>query len=168
MKKGLLAIILTLALTAFIGCTTEEETAMDEMAEEMMAEHAETEMPSEKMEAEAPADLEVAAYGTLADYSADTLAELKGSAPVALFFHAEWCATCLGIEADLEENVSNLPKGTTILTADYDKETELKKEYGVTMQSTLVFLDSDGNAVETLQGASTFAQIKTALIASTQ
>ena len=164
MKKGLLALLLTLTLTTLIGCghnaTEEVEAAADteEVVEEIVEETTEEE--------EAPADLEAAAYGTFADYSAESFAELKGSAPVALFFHAEWCSTCLGIESAIEENVADLPEGTTILEANFDTETELKKEYGVNMQSTLVFFDADGNEVERLNGASTFDQIKAALMAS--
>ena len=159
MKKGLLALLLTLALTTLIGCghngTETEEAPADteEVAEEMVEETTE--------EAK-----EAAAYGTFADYSAESFATLKGSAPVALFFHAEWCSTCLGIESAIEENLASLPEGTTILEANFDTETELKKEYGVNMQSTLVFFDAAGNEVERLNGASTFDQIKAALVAS--
>ncbi len=83
------------------------------------------------------------------DYSVARFTEVKGKKPFALFFHASWCSTCRRLEAMIKENINQLPKGAVILKADYDEETALKKEYGVRLQSTLVFFDGKGNKVGT-------------------
>jgi thiol-disulfide isomerase/thioredoxin len=81
------------------------------------------------------------------DYTAEKLNEYKGSKPVALFFHATWCPTCRVLNNDLEESLPNLT-GMTVLKVDYDTETELKKEYEITDQHTVVFLDASGNIAD--------------------
>jgi hypothetical protein len=43
----------------------------------------------------------------------------------------------------------------TILKTDYDKETELKKKYGVTYQHTLVQVDKSGNMIKKWSGGGT-------------
>ncbi len=95
------------------------------------------------------------------DFSQEKYEELKGSKPVVLFFHAEWCPTCKQIEGDVTTELSNFPKGTKILQADFDTENELKAEYDIVVQSTLVVLDADGNVVEKLAAPSNSEIIST-------
>ena len=73
---------------------------------------------------------------------------------MVLFFHASWCPSCRALNEDIEKNINLIPAGTTILKTDYDKETELKKKYGVTTQHTLVQVDEDGNLIEKWSGSS--------------
>ena len=76
------------------------------------------------------------------------------SGKVVLFFHASWCPSCRALNGDIEKNIDSLPAGVTILKTDYDKETELKKKYGVTYQHTLVQVDTDGNMIKKWSGDS--------------
>lgn len=62
-----------------------------------------------------------------------------------LFFHAPWCPQCRMIEADIKD--STIPSGVTIFKVDYDTNQELRAEYGVTLQTTFVEIDSDGELV---------------------
>ncbi len=167
MRKTILLTITIISLIALSGCT-KDNVSEDEIVEIITDDTPKVtkEMPSETAETPAPADTMKADTGMFEEYSETKFAELKGSAPVALFFHADWCSTCLGIEKEIEGNLAMLPAGTTILQVNYDKETALKKEYGVTMQSVLVFLDDHGHEISRLQGESTFDQIKEALMAS--
>jgi len=64
-----------------------------------------------------------------------------------VFFHAPWCSTCNYFEGQIEEQ--GVPDNVTILKVDYDSETELKKKYGVNIQSTFVQLDANGAVVKT-------------------
>ncbi len=89
----------------------------------------------EKMVLEAPA------YEA---YTPEKLAEYKGNQPFVLFFHASWCPICRRIEDDLKANLDSYPDGLVILEADYDDETELRKEYKVTRQYFFVMFDEDG------------------------
>ena len=63
-----------------------------------------------------------------------------------LFFHASWCPQCRMIEADIKS--STIPSGVTIFKVDYDTNQELRKEYGVTLQTTFVEIDADGELVD--------------------
>ncbi len=76
-------------------------------------------------------------------YSFERMEELKGKRKFALFFHASWCPTCRKIESFLLENLAGLGQAT-ILKADFDTELELRKEYGVAVQSTVLFFDAQG------------------------
>ena len=80
----------------------------------------------------------------IAEYSAEEKASLAGQKHL-LFFYADWCPTCLRWKKSIEENLSELPATTRILIADYDEETELKKEFKITTQSMAVFINEDGS-----------------------
>jgi thiol-disulfide isomerase/thioredoxin len=87
-------------------------------------------------------------------YSQEMYDTLLASEPFVLFFHAEWCPTCRGMEEAILDGMDAFPKGTKILKVDYDNETELKATYGITTQSIIVIVDAEGNAAETLAAPS--------------
>lgn len=53
---------------------------------------------------------------------------------VVLFFNASWCPTCQEAEGNLTSQP--VPDGVTIVDVDYDSNTDLRQEYGVTTQHT--------------------------------
>ena len=69
----------------------------------------------------------------------------EGYSQTILFFHAVWCPECRAFETAI--NGSTIPAGIQILKVDYDNSTELKQKYGVTLQSTFVSVDSNGELV---------------------
>jgi thiol-disulfide isomerase/thioredoxin len=89
--------------------------------------------------------------GSYETYSADKIVRAE-TGDVVLFFHASWCPSCRGLNSSIENNLKSIPEGVTILKTDYDKETELKKKYGVTYQHTLVQVDKDGNMINKWSG----------------
>ena len=91
--------------------------------------------------------------GSYEAYSADKIARAE-TGDVVLFFHASWCPSCRGLNTSIEGNLKSISEGVTILKTDYDKETELKKKYGVTYQHTLVQVDKDGNMIKKWSGGS--------------
>ncbi len=91
--------------------------------------------------------------GSYEAYSADKIAKAE-QGKVIIFFHASWCPSCRGLNASIESNLASIPQGVTILKADYDKEVELKKKYGVTNQHTLVQVDKEGNMIKKWSGGS--------------
>jgi len=118
----------------------EEKNTMMETGEEKMMDDKEMSVSEGMMQ------------GSYEAYASEKLARAT-TGDVVLFFHASWCPSCRGLNADIEANLSSIPKGVTILKVDYDKETELKKKYGVTYQHTLVQVDASGNMIQKWSGS---------------
>jgi thioredoxin 1 len=95
--------------------------------------------------------------GTFAVYSAEAVAAASG--PVVIFFHATWCPSCRALKSDIENNLTAIPPNITILSADYDTATELKRQYGVTTQHTLVQVGTDGTMIQKWSGGSRLGSV---------
>ncbi len=78
-----------------------------------------------------------------------------------VFFHAPWCPQCRAFEQSI--NAGSIPAGTQILKADYDSSTDLKKKYGVTLQTTFVQVDKSGNQLKKWVGYTSDHTLKTLL-----
>ncbi len=92
---------------------------------------------------EQPADADaetVATVGEYLDYYDGAIAETPGLK--VLFFHASWCPKCRALEKDIQANA--IPAGMTIFKVDFDTATSLRQQYGVTLQTTIVYVDDDG------------------------
>lgn len=74
-------------------------------------------------------------------YTADSFSSDTG--PKVLFFYADWCPKCRALDADLSADINSLDN-VTIYKVDYDTATDLRKQYGVTQQTTLVKTDEQG------------------------
>jgi thioredoxin 1 len=90
--------------------------------------------------------------GSYESYSPEKLARAEAG-NVVLFFHASWCPSCRGLDSDIQKNTGSIPETVSILKVDYDKETGLRKKYGVTYQHTLVQVDKDGNLIKKWSGS---------------
>lgn len=82
--------------------------------------------------------------GVYADYSTTNLEQGKGT--ILLFFHAPWCPQCRNIEKDIKQ--MGVPSNVTILKVDYDSNNALRKQYGVTLQTTFVKVDTKGTQLK--------------------
>lgn len=147
---------LTLAGALLLSaCGTGTDTATEPAAtSEAMTEMTETpEMTdsTEAVEAMAPG-----AYLTLAEYQ-DQMADRAGTT-VVYFFHATWCPTCRATDESV--TTDGLPDGLTLVKIDFDTETELRQEYGITQQHTFVQVDQDGGELAKWTGSTTGAEIK--------
>lgn len=96
--------------------------------------------------------------GQYVAYDAAKLAFAK-EGKVVLFFRASWCPTCRALDADIKANLSQIPKNVLILDVDYDKSADLKKQYGVTYQHTLVQVDADGKMLAKWSGSAGLAEL---------
>ncbi|MGB4833404.1 MAG: thioredoxin family protein [Candidatus Moraniibacteriota bacterium] len=90
--------------------------------------------------------------GQYVAYDASKLAFAK-EGKVVLFFRASWCPTCRALDSDIKSNLSQIPKDVLILDVDYDQSAELKKQYGVTYQHTLVQVAADGKMIAKWSGS---------------
>ena len=111
----------------------------------------------------------------LVPYEKKAFTDAKSSGKtIALEFFAPWCPTCRAQDKALEA-LSNQPafQNVVFLKADYDEETELKKELSVIAQSTLIVFkgtkeinrsrgqtESDDLAVQIKEGLATDAMMK--------
>ena len=62
-----------------------------------------------------------------------------------LFFHASWCPQCRKLDEELR--AAGAPDGLTVFKVDYDSRTDLRQKYGVTLQTTVVFVDDRGESI---------------------
>lgn len=96
--------------------------------------------------------------GTYEEYSPEKVSEALGK-KIVLFFHAKWCPTCRGLESAILDEVDQIPSDVVILKTDYDTYTELKKKYGVTVQHTLVQVDTEGNLITKWMGGASLDDV---------
>jgi thiol-disulfide isomerase/thioredoxin len=89
-------------------------------------------------------DAGAAQPGQYLDYSPELVASTPGDK--LLFFHASWCSQCVALEEDIE--ASGVPDGVTVFKVDYDSNQDLRQKYGVTIQTTMVKVDDDGEKIE--------------------
>lgn len=123
---------------------TAEQSIMKDTASKMMNEK-ESEMPAQ-------------AAGSYQAYNQSLLSKAE-TGDVVLFFHASWCPSCRSLNTSIESNLSSIPANVTILKTDYDKETDLKKKYGITYQHTMVQVDKDGNLIKKWSGSPNLASL---------
>lgn len=86
----------------------------------------------------------IPAKGAYVDYSEQTLKNTDGTK--LLFFHASWCPQCRSIEASINEG--GIPDGVTVFKVDYDSHQDLRQKYGVTIQTTFVKVDNNGDKID--------------------
>ena len=84
---------------------------------------------------------------------------LKEGKKVYVFFHATWCPSCKALDADIEKNLSSIPADVLVFKADYDNETALKRKYGVTVQTTVITLNSDGSLANKALGVGSLSEL---------
>lgn len=93
----------------------------------------------------------VVSQGRYAEYSEEILnKKCSGYNKTILFFYAPWCPECRGFDKAITSG--EIPAGTQILKVDYDSSSELKKKYGVTIQTTFVRVDANGEKIKTWTG----------------
>lgn len=93
----------------------------------------------------------VSGEGRYVDYSESAVSSQDYDTSI-LFFHAPWCPQCLAFERDI--NANQIPDGVQILKVDFDTSTELKAKHGVTLQTTFVSVNSNGEQLKKWVGYS--------------
>lgn len=86
-----------------------------------------------------------AVIGTYEPYSQAALQAAKDKRKL-LFFHAAWCPQCRALEKSIEQ--SGVPVGVAIFKVDFDNSHELRQKYDVTIQTTIVEIDEQGNLLK--------------------
>lgn len=81
--------------------------------------------------------------GQYVEYSEELAASTAGTK--LLFFHAPWCPQCRELDASIVSGL--IPANATIFKVDYDSNQALRQKYGVTIQTTIVKIDNQGNKI---------------------
>ncbi len=89
------------------------------------------------------------ADGRYVDYEASKVSA-KGYERTLLFFHAPWCPECQAFDKAIKNG--QIPAGVQILKVDYDSNKDLRQKYGVTVQTTFVRVDANGNKQSAWKG----------------
>jgi thioredoxin 1 len=111
--------------------------------------------PSAKATAKATEVALEGRYIDYADYAADPGAFAAGD--VVLFFNASWCSKCQETDANIGR--TGLPDDFTLVRVDFDSETSLRQQYGVTLQHTFVQIDESGEQLAKWNGSFTVDDI---------
>lgn len=132
------AAILVAGALALTGCAAATDPAPSPAA---------STQPSTAPEASTPAPSqtpqEQATAGAYVEYTDGAIEATPGMK--ALFFHASWCPQCRALDEDIR--AQGAPDGLTVFKVDYDSRTDLRQKYGVTLQTTIVFVDDAGELI---------------------
>lgn len=89
-------------------------------------------------------NVDAAGNGRYIEYSSDIVAKTSGTK--VLFFHAPWCPQCRQLEDEILSK--GLPAGVTVIKVDYDSNQSLRQKYGVTIQTSFVKVDDNGDLIK--------------------
>src|SRR3989344_6699452 len=159
---GIILGVVVIIIAGIVYSSTKNEDAMmqkDPMESDVMIkEDGDTMMKDDISTMVDKKDDAMMKVGSYEAYSPEKVARAE-TGDVVLFFHASWCPSCRALNLDIEKNMSSIPEGVSILKVDYDKETEMKKKYGITYQHTLVQVDKDGNMIKKWSGSPTLSSL---------
>jgi thioredoxin 1 len=162
MKPGILIVIIGLVVVAggitYVS-TREKDTAGDQVVTNTASVSENTNIANTNTTTTPPPTSTAAAQYIEYSEAALASAQAESNGYTVLYFHANWCPICRVLDPDIQAKISSLPAGLTILKADYDKETALKKKYGVTYQHTFVQVDGQGNKLKLWSGSTNASDI---------
>lgn len=140
LRLATLATALALVVT---GCTPTGDPAAEPSSAAPPAPGTTEPMDDDTADAGGGSSAEVAQAGAYVEYRDGIIAETAGTK--ALFFHAPWCPQCRALEESILSG--DIPDDLTIIKVDFDTATALRQQYGVTIQTTIVYVDDDGAAL---------------------
>lgn len=151
MNKVVYPLIGLLIIGGIIAVVFSQRSSSSQTMEKdtMMKENSMT--PKDTMKEDSMMDSSMEKPGSYVPYTPQSYADAAGEKRV-LFFHAPWCPTCKVANEQFSAKPDQIPAGVVLLKTDYDKETELKKKYGITYQHTFVQIDDQGNEITKWSG----------------
>jgi len=114
--------------------------------------------PSNNTEVSTTELTQVTEAGTYQNYD-PSLVENSKAEHIILNFSATWCPSCRALDKDILANKDAIPAGVEIYKVDYDTSIELKKQYGVTTQHSLIEVAADGTAKSSITHPATLADV---------
>lgn len=120
------------------GCAPAESPVPSPSSSVEVTEPAPSESVAPAVEPSAEDDAPIA--GVYLDYEDGAIEATPGTK--VLFFHATWCPQCRMLDEQLRNE--GAPDGLIVFKVDYDDRVDLRQQYGVTLQTTVVYVDDDG------------------------
>ena len=136
-------ILLIVGAFAYVALTPNNGTTVGQMTADLSKMQKPDTSPEETPQTDTPSTSVSTEAGLYREYSEDAIQSTSGTK--LLFFHASWCSQCRSIEESIEKD--GIPDGVTVFKIDYDSNQALRQKYGVTLQTTFVKIDDDGNKV---------------------
>lgn len=138
--------------------TEEDKKMMDEQMDDskMMDKETMSDLKDDMMEEK---EVMMKKEWMFVEYSAEKVAATSGNK--VLFFHANWCPSCIGAAKNL--SAATAPEGLNVFKVDYDSSADLKTKYGVVSQHTFVEIDENGTMVKRWFGSRNYEDILTQL-----
>ncbi len=147
-KKGMIAVVIVVvavivAVAWYLLSSKDQDNVSSENHSSQTGEEMDSQEADEMSDEEEVLDenVENQGKGRYATYEADQIGE-EGYDTTVLFFYASWCPDCQAFDTAIVEG--EIPSGTQILKVDYDSNKDLRKQYGVTVQSTFIGVDNKG------------------------
>lgn len=143
-KISIVVVVLILAITGghFVFSRTNESSNVITMSTQNTAQNL-TESDEDKTTSSTKNDAQIEGMtkGRYTAYSSENTAS-AGYNKNIIFFYAPWCPECRAFKEAIQ--AETIPDGTQILETDFDSSTDLKKKYGITLQSTFVRVNNNG------------------------
>lgn len=141
-KKIIIPLIVIVILSGVGGVLTAKEMSDRRLTSINTAGTAESSATGQEAESPQPTDNSATAKGRYAQYEQQKVSE-SGFNTTILFFYAAWCPECRSFKQAITN--SAIPDGTQVLEVNYDSSSDLKKQHGVTLQSTFVKVSQNGD-----------------------
>jgi thiol-disulfide isomerase/thioredoxin len=149
---GLIALAAVIYFAFFAGSSDDQTLSSSEVAISAPTQ------TSQAIDSPAPGDSNSGgSYVTYEEYSSNP--GLYNDGEIVYFFNANWCPTCKLLNEDINKSQTDIPAEVAIISIDYDKYNDLKKQYGVTYQHTLVLVDQSGNQLKKWSGGNTLESV---------
>ena len=144
MKVSAFFVMIAILTTMACAGGKSEEPAGDAMMKQEVPDPADSMMKKDaiSMDSSAYNVSELGPQVSVYTGKADLMNRSAMGGTTVLFFAATWCPTCQATYKDLKMNYSKIPGNVNLVFVNYDKETELKAEFGITTQHSFVELDS--------------------------
>lgn len=141
-KSAVVAIVIGIILIASLGYVFISKQAASPNDAQISKDESRSQNSKQKLEQTSnDASEQPISKGLYVNYSKDLVEKTNGTK--LLFFHAPWCSQCRQIEQSIKND--GIPSGVTIFKIDYDTNQKLREVYGVTLQTTFVKIDDEGN-----------------------
>lgn len=86
--------------------------------------------------------------GVYTDYD---ISALPSTWTIVLFFHADWCPSCVRAEKNFQ--ASGIAKWVILIKVDYDSHKDLREKYGIRAQTSYAHIRPDGSLITSRVGS---------------